>query len=155
MRIGYNPHKDKRIEASKYVHQVIIPVYIPNQEGYFRDSFKIFKLCLKSLFATIHNNTFITIVNNGSDLIIKDYLNELYQDDKIHEVIHTENIGKLNAILKGLAGNAIEIVTISDSDVLFLPNWQSRPSTYRLAKPPCRRWSWQWFRRCADRIAAG
>lgn len=124
MRIGFNPHKDKILETSEYIHQVIIPVYIPNGDGYFKDSFKILKLCLDSLFATIHPKTFITIVNNGSGSTIKDYLNELYLDDKIHEVIHTENIGKLNAILKGLAGNAIKLVTISDSDVMFLPNWQ-------------------------------
>ena len=34
-------------------------------------------------------------------------------------------IGKLNSILKGLAGNPIELVTVSDSDVLFLNGWQS------------------------------
>lgn len=124
MRVGLNPQKDKLLAASEYNHQVIIPVYIPDNAGYFRDSFKIFKLCLESLFATIHNKTFITIVNNGSGNFIKDYLDDLFKNRKIHEVIHTENIGKLNAILKGLAGNAIELATISDSDVLFLPNWQ-------------------------------
>jgi len=44
MRIGFNPHKDKIQEVSEYVHQVIIPVYIPNQEGYFKDS--LIFLCL-------------------------------------------------------------------------------------------------------------
>lgn len=124
MRIGLNPHKDKTLNASEYSHQVIIPVYNPNQEGYFKDSFKIFQLCLESLFSTIHHKTFITIVNNGSGDFIKEYLDDLFLKGKIQEVIHTENIGKLNAILKGLSGNAIELVTISDSDVMFLPNWQ-------------------------------
>jgi len=125
MRIGLNPHKDKPIDTTEYVHQVIIPVYVPNQEGYFKDSFKIFQVCLESLFSTIHHKTFITIVNNGSGAFIKGYLDDLFLKGKIQEVIHTENIGKLNAILKGLAGNDIELATISDSDVLFLPNWQS------------------------------
>lgn len=125
MRVGSNPHKDKLQEESEYLHQVIIPVYIPNHEGYFKDSFKIFKVCLASLFKTVHDKTFITIVNNGSAPEIKEYLNGLYEQKKIQEVIHSENIGKLNAILKGLAGNDIELVTISDADVLFLPNWQS------------------------------
>jgi hypothetical protein len=124
MRVGFNPHKDKVQESSDYIHQVIIPVYIPNQEGYFKDSFAILKLCLESLLATVHANTFISIVNNGSCVIVVDYLNDLFQRQKIQELIHSENIGKLNAILKGLAGNDIELVTISDSDVLFLPNWQ-------------------------------
>jgi hypothetical protein len=124
MRVGHNPHKDRIQEDSDYQHQVIIPVYIPNHEGYFNDSFDIFKLCLQSLFNTIHNKTFITIVNNGSDFIVSDYLDSLFKEGKIQELIHTENIGKLNAILKGLSGNNIKLVTISDSDVLFLPNWQ-------------------------------
>ena len=66
MRIGYNPHKDELIPQSNYQHQVVIPVYVPNEEGYFVDSFKIFQLCMESLFATIHNKTFITLVNNCS-----------------------------------------------------------------------------------------
>jgi hypothetical protein len=125
MRVGYNPHKDQPKEESDYLHQIIIPVYIPNKEGYFKDSFTIFKICLSSLFATVHDKTFVTIVNNGSASFVKDYLDELVDQNKIHEIIHTQNIGKLNAILKGLTGNNIELVTISDADVLFLPNWQN------------------------------
>jgi len=124
MRVGYNPYKDQKNDESKYIHQVIIPVYIPNHEAYFKDSFTILKLCLESLFATIHKKTFITIANNGSDKIVSDYLDALLIQNKIQELIHTENIGKLNAILKGLVGNDIELVTIADSDVMFLPNWQ-------------------------------
>jgi len=124
MRVGLNPNKDLTLETSSYVHQVVIPVYIPNQEGYFKDSFKILKICLESLFNTVHDKTFITIVNNGSCHEVIDYLDELYSENKIHELIHTENIGKLNAIIKGLVGNTIELVTISDADVLFLPDWQ-------------------------------
>jgi len=124
MRVGFNPHKDEPQTTSDYFHQVIIPVYIPNQEGYFKDSFTILKLCLESLLATVHSKTFISIVNNGSCVIVVDYLNDLYQKQKVQELVQTENIGKLNAILKGVVGNSIELVTISDSDVLFLPNWQ-------------------------------
>ena len=62
MRIGFNPHKDKIQVASDYFHQVIIPVYIPNQEGYFKDSFSILKLCLNSLFKTSHIQTYFTVV---------------------------------------------------------------------------------------------
>ena len=123
MRVGYNPHKDQILQGT-YHHQVVIPVYIPNQEGYFKDSFTILKLCLESLFNTIHEETFVTIVNNGSEKLVSHYLDLLLKENKIQELIHTENIGKLNAILKGLTGNNIELVTISDADVLFLPNWQ-------------------------------
>ncbi|WP_367757389.1 glycosyltransferase family A protein [Flavobacterium sp. WC2430] len=135
MRVGFNPHKDQQQEESEYLHQIIIPVYIPNQDEYFKDSFSIFKLCISSLFATIHNKTFITIVNNGSGSFVKEYLNELLEQNKIHEVIHVQNIGKLNAILKGLAGNNIELVTITDADVLFLDNWQNETTKVFRAFP--------------------
>lgn len=124
MRIGFNPNKDKPQEPNDFFHQVIIPVYIPNQEGYFKDSFKILKHCLESLFKTIHQKTFISIINNGSADYVKDYLNELFKEKKIHELIHTKNIGKLNAVLKGISGHDFKFVTVSDCDVLFLKNWQ-------------------------------
>ena len=124
MRIGYNPHKDEAISQSNYLHQVVIPVYIPHQEGYFKDSLEILQLCLQSLLKTVHNKTYITVVNNGSCKVVMDYLDQLYHESLIQELIHTENIGKLNAVLKGLAGNNIELVTIADADVLFLDNWQ-------------------------------
>lgn len=124
MRIGYNPNKDKLLSKSDFNHQVIIPIYIPNQEGYFKDSFQILKLCLESLFKTSHSKTYFTAVNNGSCLEIRNYLNQLLLENKIHEVIHTSAIGKLNAILKGLSGNQFELITITDADVLFLNHWQ-------------------------------
>lgn len=124
MRIGLNPHKDQLNNTVDYLHQVVVPVYIPNHEGYFKDSFKILQRCLNSLFDTVHDKTFITVVNNGSCDEVKLYLNTLHQEHKIQEVIHTENIGKLNAIVKGLVGIAAELVTITDADVLFLPKWQ-------------------------------
>lgn len=124
MRVGLNPNKNIFQEKSRYIHQIVIPVYIPHHQGYFIDSFKILTLCLESLLETIHSKTFVTIVNNGSSKKVEDYLNQLKTQGRIHELIHSENIGKLNAIIKGLVGNNIELVTISDADVLFLPNWQ-------------------------------
>jgi hypothetical protein len=124
MRIGFNPHKDKEQQPSDFFHQVILPIYIPNQEGYFKDSFAILKLCLESLFKTCHHKTYFTVVNNGSCKVVIDYLDELFKEGKINELIHTTNIGKLNAILKGIAGTNFPLVTVSDADVLFLANWQ-------------------------------
>ncbi len=130
MRIGFNPNKDKELLKTDFFHQVIIPVYIPNEEGYFKDSFQILKYCLESLFKTSHVNTYFTVVNNGSCKEVVAYLNVLHQNGIIHEIIHTSAIGKLNAILKGLIGQNFHLVTITDADVLFLNNWQS--STYEV-----------------------
>ncbi|WP_337992967.1 glycosyltransferase family A protein [Flavobacterium sp. KACC 22758] len=130
MRVGYNPNKDKIQKTNVFFHQVIIPVYIPNQEGYFKDSFKIFEYSLKSLFKTIHSKTYITVVNNGSCLEVMDYLTNLHKEGKVHEVITTTNIGKLNAIVKGISGHNFTFITITDADVLFLTNWQEE--TYKV-----------------------
>ncbi|CAM3670659.1 glycosyltransferase [Flavobacterium chungbukense] len=124
MRIGFNPNKDQQNNDLVYFHQIIIPVYIPNQENYFKDSLAILKLSLESLFRTVHKKTFITIVNNGSCQEVKNYLQELYLNEKIHELLDTTNIGKLNAILKGIVGHNFPLITITDSDVLFLKGWQ-------------------------------
>lgn len=130
MRIGFNPHKDVPLESSGYQHQVIVPVYLPDQEGYFRDGLKILGYCLDSLFKTTHSKTFITVVNNGSAPEVVAYLDGLLRENKIHELIHTVNCGKLNAILKGLSGNSFPLITIADADVLFLNGWQNE--TYRI-----------------------
>lgn len=135
MRIGNNPHKDEIIPQSDYLHQVVIPVYIPHQEEYFKDGLRILQLCLQSLLKTVHSKTYITVVNNGSCKLVKEYLDKVYQDGQIQELIHTENIGKLNAVLKGLAGNSIELVTITDADVLFLDNWQEATTKVFRALP--------------------
>lgn len=135
MRIGSNPNKEINQEQSEFIHQIIVPVYIPNEEGYFVDAFKILQLCLNSLFDTVHDRTYITIVNNGSCQRVVKYLDELFSAKKIKELIHTDNIGKINAVLKGLSGNNIELVTITDADVLFLPDWQSETTKVFVAIP--------------------
>jgi cellulose synthase/poly-beta-1,6-N-acetylglucosamine synthase-like glycosyltransferase len=132
MRIGFNPNKNKPVEPNDFFHQVIIPVYIPNQEGYFKDSFKILQYCLESLLKTSHSKTYFTVVNNGSCNEVIEYLNSLQQQLKIHEIIHTSAIGKMNAILKGLMGHNFDLITIADADVLFLNNWQK--NTYEVFK---------------------
>jgi len=124
MRQGFNPYKDQTLEQSDYVFHVVIPVFIPNQDGYFKESFSVLKLCLQSLFQTCSYPTKITIVDNGSCSEVSKYLQNLASENQIQDLLQTENIGKLNAILKGISGNKIPLVTISDSDVLFLSNWQ-------------------------------
>ncbi len=124
MRKGINPQKDKVEEGILEYHQVVVPVYIPNEEGYFKYSFDVLKLCLASLFKTCHNKTYITIVNNGSHDQVTEYLDSLLQSNQIHELIHTHNIGKVNAVYKGIMGHDFPLITVTDADVLFVEGWQ-------------------------------
>lgn len=123
MRKGQNPQRNVSYN-NNYSHQVVIPVYIPNNEGYFKDGLIILKISIASLIKTTHSKTFITVVNNGSSKQVFNYLNELFEKGLIHEIIHTSNIGKNRAIIKGTKGHNFKIVTITDADVLFLNHWQ-------------------------------
>lgn len=130
MRVGFNPNKDKEITKSDFFHQIIIPVYIPQLDGYFKDSFKILRWSLESLYKTTHSKTYFSVIDNGSCAEIGSYLNQLKMDGKIHELIQTTAIGKLNAIFKGLSGHKFQLITITDSDVLFGNGWQQE--SYRV-----------------------
>ena len=76
MRVGFNPNKDKNLVRSDYYHKIIIPVYIPNFEGYFKDSFRIFKICLNEKnesecydsTRTLSSKTKETIINSLNTL---------------------------------------------------------------------------------------
>ncbi len=124
MRIGNNPQRHKKVDLGDYFHQVILPVYIPNLEGYYKESFDVFKLSVQSLIKTSHANTYISIISNGSCELVNDYIKNLYNQKEINEFAITGAIGKVNAILKGLAGMNLPLVTITDADVLFLNDWQ-------------------------------
>lgn len=126
MRIGLNPIKDNAEIKIENYHRIIVPVYIPNFEGYFKEAFEVFKLCIESLLLTIHDKSRITIYNNNCHPEVKKYIDEKYQDSIfIDQVFHSkENLGKINAILAASKGNLEPIITITDADVLFKHNWQ-------------------------------
>lgn len=126
MRLGINPEKiDREITITNY-HRIIIPVYIPHFDDYFKDSLQVFKLCIESLLLTVHSKTRITIYNNNSHLDVKNLIDELYDNNEfIDQVFHSkENVGKINAILAAAKGNLEPLITISDADVLFKNGWQ-------------------------------
>ncbi|MFN7045871.1 MAG: glycosyltransferase family A protein, partial [Flavobacterium sp.] len=121
------PIKDNAEIKIENYHRIIVPVYIPNFEGYFKEAFEVFKLCIESLLLTIHDKSRITIYNNNCHPEVKKYIDEKYQDSIfIDQVFHSkENLGKINAILAAAKGNLEPIITITDADVLFKHNWQN------------------------------
>ncbi len=131
MRKGLNPNKDKT-GGTAYLHQVIIPIYIPQLKGYFTESLQVLKVCIQSLVKSSQPYTFISLVSNGSCREVEEYLKFLYNTGEIQEVIFTSNTGKYNAIIKALSGHNIPLVTISDADIFFKPNWQEE--TFKIFK---------------------
>lgn len=124
MRIGSNPKKDNRIYSTSASHRVIMPVYIPNSEGYFKDSFEVLKVSLSSLFKTINSDTKISIVSNGSSIEVVDYLKEIFNKGLIDRlVINKENEGKMNALITESRASFENYLTYTDADVFFDKDW--------------------------------
>ncbi|MFC7356868.1 glycosyltransferase family A protein [Jejudonia soesokkakensis] len=124
MRIGQNPENNKKIVSEDVYHHIIVPVYVPRLDDYFKDSYKITRLCIGSINATRHYKSKLTIVNNGSCDEITSYLNGLYASGFIDQLIHHKtNKGKIDAVIP-VAKQATEaLITITDGDVLFKPGW--------------------------------
>lgn len=131
MRIGQNPESNKKAINVDAYHRVIVPVYIPNFTGYFKDLLEVFTLCIDSLLLTVHEKTRITIYNNNCDPKVKKFIDEKYAESTIiDQVFHSkENLGKINAILASAKGNLEPIITITDADVLFKKGWQEAVET--------------------------
>lgn len=127
MRIGVNPSKNDFLIEIDSTHRVILSVYIPNlKDAYFVQSHDIFKLCLESLIYTVHTKTRISIIINGCCKEVQDMIYDYRRCFPIiDQVFDTkENLGKINAIYSIAKSNLEPLLTISDADVLFLPNWQ-------------------------------
>lgn len=127
MRIGTNPQKlEKKITLTTH-HRIVIVVYIPNEEGFYKDSFEVFKMCLDSLVYTINSKAVITVVNNGCHKKVYDFLNKYLADNKIDTLIsHNTNIGKIDALIGAARGAREQYITLTDADILFVTNWQEK-----------------------------
>ena len=130
MRIGMNPQKQEKKLNLETHHRILVVVYIPNEDGFYKNSFEVFKLCLDSLVTSINKKAAITIINNGSYHKVTDLLNEYISDDKIDTLIyHKKNIGKIDALIGAARSSREHFITYSDSDILFLKGWQENVET--------------------------
>ena len=124
MRVGDNQSRDKKISDVLCQHRVIIPIYIPHEEEYYKDAFKVFKLCLKSIKKGAVAVTPISVIANGCSQEIHKKLLDLVPQGLIDELfIETEQLGKINSIRKAIFATNEPFLTITDGDVLFLENW--------------------------------
>ncbi|TYB80167.1 glycosyltransferase family 2 protein [Bizionia saleffrena] len=125
MRKGDNKSKNIKIGVTSCEHRVIIPLYVPVEEGYYKQSFDIFKMCLSSVRKTSVSKIKVSVVSNGSSANINSKLLDFQNDGLIDElIIERENIGKINSVLKVLRSTEERFITITDADVLFLNNWE-------------------------------
>ncbi|EAS19990.1 hypothetical protein BBFL7_02390 [Flavobacteria bacterium BBFL7] len=124
MRIGRSNTHDKKYEGNKAQHRVIVPLYIPHEEDYYKDSFKIFKACVLSLRKTTSAGTPISVIANGCSPTIHDKLLGLQNEGLIDELLlETEQLGKVNSLRRVIGASDEPYVTITDGDVMFLKKW--------------------------------
>jgi len=127
MRIGSNPaKKETKIKINSY-HRIIVPIYIPNlTDEYFKKGLEVLKICLESLLLTVHQKTRVSIICNGCCKEVEEYIESLYDDDNLIDQFLKSNVnlGKLNALLSAIKSNLEPLITVTDADVMFLPNWQ-------------------------------
>jgi hypothetical protein len=124
MRVGRSNTHDKKYEGSKAPHRVIIPLYIPHEEDYYEDSFKVFKACVTSLSKTTSSNTPVSVIANGCSPSIHEKLLGLQKEDLIDELLlETEQLGKVNSLRRVIGASDEPYLTITDGDVMFLKNW--------------------------------
>ncbi len=125
MRVGANPSNRVRLDGEKAFHRVIIPVYIPNAEGYFQNAMEVFRLCLFSLHRTSYTRLLVAVVANGCSDDVADELRSLQKEGWIDELtIVKEGIGKINSVLRALRTAEEPFITITDADVLFDVGWE-------------------------------
>ncbi|HPF12316.1 MAG TPA: glycosyltransferase family A protein [Flavobacteriaceae bacterium] len=124
MRLGSNPMQQTKTRHDAY-HRIIVPVFVPDLETeYFQNGLEVTKYCLESLVKTRHSKSFLTVVNNGSCKQVTAYLQELYDNKQLDQLVHyRENVGKIDAMLP-IARTAEEpLITLTDGDVLFKQGW--------------------------------
>lgn len=125
MRKGKNTAKDVLIAPSDSSHRLIIPLYIPNEEDYYKDAYQIFEYCLFSAIKTSITKLKVSVVSNQSCDSVNDRLYALQKKGFIDElIIEKETIGKVNSILKALRTAEEPLITIADADVLFCNGWE-------------------------------
>ena len=124
MRKGFNPNKDKTLQSQNTSHRVIVPIYIPNSEGYFTEAFDVLKVCVTSLLATINDDTMVTLISNAATDEVNNYIKKLFEDGKIDRVVYNaQNVGKMNAIMAETRASFEEFITYADADVFFDKGW--------------------------------
>lgn len=125
MRKGENRSKENLISYSDSNHRVIIPLYIPNEDSYYKDAYKIFEYCLFSVIKTSSTKLKVSVISNNSSDEVNERLFQLQKQGYIDElIIEKEAVGKINSVLKALRTAQERLITITDADVLFCNGWE-------------------------------
>ena len=123
MRIGQNPAKMGLKAYQPKRLGVALLSYIPNQEGYFKNSLEVLKYQVASLHAATTDFDLL-VFDNGSCPEVQEELQRLQASRFVHFLFLSQfNIGKVGAINWLLSAMPNEWICYSDGDILFRPGW--------------------------------
>ena len=138
MRVGTNEAKSSPDLSPFKRHRIVIPVYIPNLQGYYSEALDVLRLCLASLRASIGASASVTIVSNASAPEVERHLRSEYDQGWIDQLLlNQRNWGRIDAVVSSARGTFEQLITISDCDVLFLPGWLEAVEDVFLKFPEC------------------
>lgn len=119
-------------------HRVVVPVHIPELEGYFAGLGEVLELCLESLFLTKRKGQRLTVIANECAPEIVTALAERLERGLLDQlVVYGNNRGKVDALLGILPRCQEDVVTLSDGDVLFRHGWQAAVERVFHTFPEC------------------
>jgi hypothetical protein len=90
------------------------------------------------LFASVHAGCAISIINNGCNDEILNYLRQLRAEGKIDRLIDAyANRGKIDPLMGEIRATYEPLISVSDADVLFKKNWIVEVEKILDAIPEC------------------
>lgn len=127
MRKGQNPAKSAKTVSKPERITVALLNYIPFLSGFYAEGLDVLKVSLESMRKDAGLPFDLMVFDNGSCEEVRDFLVKEKEEGRIQYLILSEkNMGKGGAWNVMLAGAPGEIISYTDSDVLFSPNWLSR-----------------------------
>ena len=127
MRKGQNPAKFVKEVAHPKRITVALLNYIPFLSGFYAETLDILKLCLRSMRTKAGLPFDLMIFDNGSCVEVRDFLVREKDEGRVQYLILSDkNLGKGGAWNIMLSGAPGEIISYTDSDVLFSPGWLER-----------------------------
>ena len=127
MRKGQNPAKFVKEVARPERITVALLNYIPFLSGFYAETLDVLIASLESMRKDAGLPFDLMVFDNGSCEEVCEYLVNEKEEGRIQYLIFSEkNMGKGGAWNVMLTGAPGEIISYTDSDVLFSPNWLSR-----------------------------
>jgi glycosyltransferase involved in cell wall biosynthesis len=127
MRKGQNPAKFVKDVPRPERITVALLNYIPFLSGFYAETLDVLKVSLESMRKDAGLPFDLMVFDNGSCPEVRDFLVKEKEEGHVQYLILAEkNMGKGGAWNVMLAGAPGEIISYTDSDVLFSPNWLTR-----------------------------